>query len=476
MFAASGIAVRLIVTAPLTLLLSGCASIAPTRELRVGIVGDQTVTSNTADAYGVLEKAVARLKAERVRVVLHTGDLVESCDPPSVVREAYQRASGILDGLAVPWYLAAGDHDVGPRQHGCPSAGDVRLPAFVQDSPDRTREALFQELYGTTRPEANHRLYYSFDVDGYHFVALYSSEALNADPRWGAILLAHLSRTQIDWLAADLAQHRDATATVVFLHQPLWYNWTSWVEVHRILRQHRVSAVIAGHFHYNQDDGTLDGIRYVVVGAAGGRVKTGAPRAGNLQHVTVMTLHDRDVEFTVLPLDGGAPTTLTPRADMDRVQMLDVALGSGWDFEAKNPVFLKHGTLVASCDSAAPARLEIPSLGNPLDTLLIVTVKLQKIGVGGPDPTVDESVCRTRLDATHCLLRGGAHIGIANLSSVEVASGRPPLWAWTAPPQRLAGGPTPGTAFHVDIHASFQGTSGPLFLERRLTTTVRACP
>src|SRR4029453_13911714 len=130
MFAASGIVVRLLVTAALTLLLSGCASIAPARELRVGIVGDQTVTSNTVDAYGVLEKAVARLKAERVRVVLHTGDLVESCDPPLVVREAYPRASGILDGLAVPWYLAAGDHDVSPRQRGCPSAG-ARLPPLL---------------------------------------------------------------------------------------------------------------------------------------------------------------------------------------------------------------------------------------------------------------------------------------------------------------------------------------------------------
>ena len=475
MFAASGIVVRLLVTAPLTLLLSGCASIAPARELRVGIVGDQTVTSNTVDAYGILEKAVARLKAERVRVVLHTGDLVESCDPPLVVREAYHRASGILDGLAVPWYLAAGDHDVSPRQRGCPSAG-ARLPPFVPDSPDRTRETLFRALYGATRPEAKDRLYYSFDVDGYHFVALYSSEVLNADPRWGAILLAHLSRAQIDWLAADLAQHRDATATVVFLHQPLWYNWTSWMQVHHILRQHRVSAVIAGHFHYNQDDGTLDGIRYVVVGAAGGRVKTGAPRTGNLQHVTVMTLRDRDAEFTVLPLDGGGPTTLTPRADMDRVQMLDVALGSGWDFEAKNPVFLKHGALVASCDSAAPARLEIPSLGNPLDTSLIITVTRQTIGVGGPDPTVDERVCRVIFHTTSCLLQGGAHIGIANLSSVEVASSRPPLWAWTAPAQRVAGGPTPGTPFHVDLHASFQGTSGALFLNRRLTTTVRACP
>lgn len=468
--------VRLIVAAPLALLLSGCASIAPARELRVGIVGDQTLTSNVADAYGVLEKAVARLEAERVRVVLHTGDLVESCDPPFVVREAYQRARGILDGLSVPWYLAAGDHDVSPRQRGCPSTGDASLPPFVPDSSDRAREALFRELYGATRPEAKDRLYYSFDVDGYHFVALYSSEVLNADPRWGAILLARLSRAQLDWLAADLARHSDATATVVFVHQPLWYNWTSWMEVHRLLRQHRVSAVIAGHFHYNQDDGTLDGIRYVVVGAAGGRVKAGAPRAGNLQHVTVMTLRDRDAEFTVLPLDGGAPTTLTPRADMDRVQMLDVALGSGWDFEAKNPVFLKHGTLVASCDSAAPARLEIPALGNPLDTPLVIRVTRQTIGVGGPDPTVDESVCRVTSDTTSCLLRGGAHIGVANLSSVEVASGRPPLWAWTAPAQRLTGGPTPGTPFHVDIHASFQGTSGPLFLERRLTTMVRACP
>src|SRR6202035_4166008 len=89
------------------------------------------------------------------------GDLVESSRSPAQVAALFNQATGILDQLPVPWFLTAGDHDVNP-------------PAFQQDSPDRSREQLFQQLYGARVPAFAVHPYYSFDLNGYHFISLYS--------------------------------------------------------------------------------------------------------------------------------------------------------------------------------------------------------------------------------------------------------------------------------------------------------------
>jgi hypothetical protein len=81
--------------------------------------------------------------------------------------------------------VTAGDHDVSPET------------SWGAGSTDRRRETLFRQLYGAIRPGARERLYYSFDAAGYHFVALYSHDVLNADPRWGRILLAGLGDDQL---------------------------------------------------------------------------------------------------------------------------------------------------------------------------------------------------------------------------------------------------------------------------------------
>ena len=72
---------------------------------------------------------------------------------------------------------------------------------------------------------------------------------------------------------------------------------------------------------------------------------------------------------------------LTPREDMDRVQALDVQLGNLWNFTEKNPVFLKDGQLVADCQSGAPARIKIDSLGNPIDLPVEIKIGFHTQGI-----------------------------------------------------------------------------------------------
>lgn len=429
----------------------------------IGVIGDQTFSVDLQASYGVLQQGVDALAAEDLDLVLHVGDLVESSRSPSEVTALFQQATGILDQLPVPWFLTAGDHDVNP-------------PLFQQDSADRSREALFQQLYGQRVPQFAQQPYYSFDFGGYHFIALYSHQALHSDPRFGNIFLAQIYDDQLAWLAADLDANQQAHGTVVFIHQPLWYHWSAWQRVHELLAKHRVALVISGHHHYDQDGGSLGGVRYLTVGATGGFTKNGSRDAGDVQHVTVLRLAGRKVQdLTLLALSDPLPLTLTPRVDMDRVQALDVQLGNFFDFAQRNPVFLEDGELVEAC-GGAPATVEITQIGDPIDLPLEVTIGFTSspAGVVLDDPAFTPGQCQQVVSATECILARTARTFFSNYSSVLIDEFfSPPLWTTGLAP---ANGVQPGTVLSFDIRTAFEGDSGPLFLETTVSTTVQACP
>lgn len=485
-------------TALLCLGASGCVSSSSLRRpVVVGIVGDQTFSSDLQASYQVLQQGVDLLSGRALEVVLHTGDLIESSGSPEEVRALFAQATGILDRLPVGWYLTAGDHDVNP-------------PGWAPNSRDRSRELLFQELYGARVPAFLRHPYYSFEIGDFHFVALYSQQALHVDPRWGDIFLARIADDQLAWLREDLAAHRRARAIVVFLHQPLWYHWSGWRRVHALLRQYPVAAVVAGHFHYDQDEGELDGIRYLVVGATGGSIKQGSREAGNLHHVTLLRVAGpRRVEVELLPLRSQGPVALTPREDMDRVQALSLQLGNLFDFPRSERLFLKDGRLVDSCDGAQPPKVQIGQIGNPIDLPLEVTIdfRSEPPGVALDSPHFLPGTCSEEPSGTECLLAPAARTDFSNYSSVQIqgvcpcAPTPPPCFnpdpcacplppppcpcAPTPPPAAplweaglaAAGGATqPGTVLSFRVRTRFAGTSGPLFLDQAIQTEVCPCP
>jgi predicted phosphodiesterase len=429
-----------------------------------GVIGDQTLSSDLHASYGVLQQGVNELSRQNIRVVLHTGDLLESSAAPADIRTQFQQATAILDGLPVPWYMTAGDHDVNP-------------PVFKQDSSDRSREQLFQQLYGARVPAVLSHPYYSFDVGTYHFIALYSHQVLDADPRFGNIFLAQVYDDQYAFLQQDLEAHKTARAIVVFIHQALWYHAGGWQRVHELLRQYPVAMVISGHHHYDQDYGLNDGIRYITVGATGGVTKIGSRDAGNVQHVTVVKLTGNKVsDVKLLSLSDMQPLSLTPRVDMDRVQALDVQLGNLFDFAQRNPVFVKNGQLLRSCTEATPATLSISQLGDPVDLPLDMQLTFST-APGGlatlSGPAFGAGQCSSVVSNTECILARTARTFFSNYSSVQIDDSQP---LWTSGLASAGSGPTTGTVLKLHIRTTFQGKSGELYLERDVSTTVQACP
>lgn len=446
---------------PLLLLLGSVGNAVAQRGLKIGIIGDQSFTTDLQQSYRVLSKGVEILAKEDVACVLHTGDLLDSSVSPDDFRAQFAQATGILDQLRRPWHLAPGDHDVNP-------------PQYQPNSPDRSRDAIFRELYRQREPKLSDTLTHSFTVNGYHFIALNSQEHLHTDPRWGDIFLDKISPEQFDWLKDDLAGHRNAKGIVVFLHQPMWYSWSNWKPVHELLRRYHVMAVVAGHFHYDQDEGKLDGIRYAVVGAAGGITNQGSRDAGTVHHVTVMTIKKREVEFRLLPTDGSAPLQMTPRADMDRVQAVSVVLGELFHFRNQNSICLKGNQLFGN--NTEPAKLSVVPLGNPIDLPTRIDVQLAAEKFSLVNPHFTSGVCREVTTDGACILAPAARIESSNTSSV-VFNDRfalTPLWE-----SGLAikdGGPVAvGDLIKLKIRMSFRGSRGELFLEKAATTTITAC-
>jgi hypothetical protein len=409
-------------------------------EIRIGLIGDQTAADDLDAAYQVLAEGVTALNARRPSLVLHTGDLLESVRYPNAMpedefRAQFAKATGILSQLNAPWHLAAGDHDVNAPYN----------------QPDETHNRqLFQTLYAP----AKERLYHSFNQAGYHFIALSSQEHHDTDPRWGTTFRARLSDEQMAWLRNDLVRNRRARGIVVFLHQPLWYQWANWAPVHELLRQYRVRAVVAGHFHYNQDEGLLDGIRYLVIGATGGMTKHGSAGAGDFHHVSLLTIDGRRLSVEAIPLRQAAARPFSSRRDMDRVQALAVALSN-----------LYSETTVDTC--SGKYELQLRSLGNPID----VPLRLRVSPVSSNYLPVSSRFAGVCGSAAECVLPPGLLMQSSNNSSVVPERTQS---VWTAVlPAKTSDGKTP--QLRITVRAEFAGEREPLHVEQTLTIRTN-CP
>ena len=435
----------------LVLLLGCVVDLAAQSELRIGIVGDQTYSSDLRASYQVLARGIEILSKENVAAVLHTGDLVESRVAPEEYRRQFAEATRLLDRLRKPWHLAPGDHDVNP-------------PEYVQNSTDRSREELYRELYRQREPRLTDTLNHSFDLMGYHFIALNSQEHLHGDPRWGDVFLNRFTAPQYEWLENDLANHQNAKGVIVFIHHPMWYNWSGWAPVHQLLH------------HYDQDDGELDGIRYVVVGSTGGTVKNASRDAGNVHHVTVMTLSGRNVAFRLIAVDGSGPLQLTPRADMDRVQAIDTSMGEVSCFVKDFPCPLDKQNFVCLQSNqlrgiaGQPARLSLVRIGNAIDLPVTVNVSLVSDKLSLVNPHYVTGVCG--LADGSCVLAPAVRVQSSNTSSTVLSDPLSPLWESGL---AIRNPVAIGDKFELKVRLSFQSAAGELFVEKRVVTKISTC-
>jgi hypothetical protein len=157
------------------------------------------------------------------------------------------------------------------------------------------------------------RGYYSYDIGSWHIVSLNSNRVAES---WGA--------AQEKWLRADLQANR-SRCVAAYWHHPRFSSGSKYGDhphmdpLYRILYEHRVSVLIAGHDHHyerfvSQDpDGKADtrGVRQFVVGTGGGRlysigkIKPNSEARNAVAHgVIKLTLYPDRYDWEFVPVKG----------------------------------------------------------------------------------------------------------------------------------------------------------------------------
>jgi Icc protein len=145
---------------------------------------------------------------------------------PEEFESSYVLLQELLQALPCPTYMLMGNHD---------------------------NRIAFHRIFGNavSTPDAPH--YYSFDYQGYHFVAL--------DSQQPGAPGGYLDSAQLTWLRQDLEAHR-GQPTLVFVHHHPWPLGLAWIdamslhngeELMRLLETYpEVRWVICGHVHTDQ--------------------------------------------------------------------------------------------------------------------------------------------------------------------------------------------------------------------------------
>ena len=227
-----------------------------------------------------------------------TADLVQRIDPAAVLTlgdNAYE--SGSADEFRRCYHPSWGRSR--DRTYPVPGNHDYRTPG-----------AAGYFAYFGTRAGRPGRAYYSFDLGGWHLLALDTNVDVDADSE------------QLRWLRADLARD-DHLCELAFFHHPRWsgsrHDSQEFVQpLWEVLANAGVDVALAGHDHNYQRFFKLDaqgdrdeeGVRSFVVGT-GGRLRYETDDVDNrvgaeddMFGVLKLTLRPTSYDFEFVPVGG----------------------------------------------------------------------------------------------------------------------------------------------------------------------------
>lgn len=230
---------------------------------------------DTRDNHDIHREIVKAVLSFQPALVLQTGDLVHHGDAADEWR-IFDQITGEMR-RRIPYYPARGNHDVG-------ASG-------------------FYEQRVTSPVTSGNQLFYSFEKENLHFVAIDTQQPLGPASEEGR------------WLEADLAQARAAGRFIVpFFHKAIFSIGPHAVEsdvmalrpvLHALFRKHGVRLAFEGHDHIYYRT-VRDGITYVVTGGGGAPLYDGRHLVGvpgdvfeKVNHFCVADVYPDRVAVTV---------------------------------------------------------------------------------------------------------------------------------------------------------------------------------
>jgi 3',5'-cyclic AMP phosphodiesterase CpdA len=271
------------------------------------VFGDRT--GGPAEGIKVLAQAVEDANLLDPDLVMTVGDLVNGYNQTDAWMKQMDEFQATMGKLNMPWFPVAGNHDIYWRK-------DAKKP---EARPPREHEANYEKHFGP--------LWYWFEHKNTGFLILFSDEGHpDGRPRdFGDREQQQISRTQLNWIAAELEKMQRLQHVFVFLHHPYWwgerYPGSNWDEVHRLLvKNGNVRAVLAGHIHQMRYDGVRDGIGYYALATTGGSLSPGMEYEyfGLLHQFNVVTVRSNGFSMASIPVGGVFdPRQFTPARHLE---------------------------------------------------------------------------------------------------------------------------------------------------------------
>ena len=252
------------------------------------IFGDRT--GGPAEGIKVLEKAVLASNLLGPDIVMTVGDLIQGyTSKQQQWLLEMKEFKAVMDGLDMPWYPVAGNHDI--------YWGRGRAPFSAH-------EKNYEQHFGP--------LWYWFPHKNAAFIVLFTDEG---DPKTGkrgfrSPKQQQMSPLQLDWLGKTLEETKDKDHVFLFMHHPRWqsqrYRFNNWSKVHELLEKAgNVSAVFAGHIHHMSYGGKRDGIEYYSLSTTGGSHGPQELRGGGLlHHMNLVTVRKSGITVAALPVSS----------------------------------------------------------------------------------------------------------------------------------------------------------------------------
>ena len=264
--------VSLAVAACVIALASGCTtkSARPTSEvtqkpIRFAIISDRTGGHQP----GIYGRIVAEVERMRPDFVMTVGDMIEGYSEDTAdVKKEWEEYFSLIEPLTMPIRFTPGNHDIW----------------------DSTSQVLYERYAGEP--------YYSFTIDGAHFVVL---DAARFDT------VGAFPKAQMDWLINDLEENSDALNTLVFLHKPFWIETIAQEKpdtLHSVFSKYGIDAVFTAHYHI-YFAGEFDGVKYTTVGSSGGQTSPGP--TGLQYHFAWVTIDDAGVSIAPVKMEAVLP-------------------------------------------------------------------------------------------------------------------------------------------------------------------------